>query len=280
MSDWLRIAGRALVNGPLELLVRRENRARLGRYITDRALGENVNDSALNGEDRVADAVKRAIGANPATVFDVGLNVGDWTRHFAAGMGPNLAIYAFEPCVGTFQRTREKLRDLTETAGGPRVELFDVGLSDRDGTAEMFTGVECAGTNSLYRRDGNFHTGTAQVKIARGDGFCRERGIEEIEFLKIDAEGHELPILRGFESFISERRIGCIQFEYNNTWIDSRHFLHDAFSLLVPAGYALARIHQGGLEFFAEYKQALERFQLSNYLAVRADRIGLFPVLP
>ncbi len=281
MSDWLRNAGRALVNGPLELLVGRTNRARLGRYITDRAYGENINDSGENGEHGITDAVKRGIGDKPAVVLDIGANVGNWTKYFVPGLKSNVTLFGFEPCRGTFNTLQQNLKQIVGATGGPRVEMLNIGLSDHEGTAQLFTGEDDAGTNTLHQREGTHvsYTGTVDVQLTRTDTFCREKGISELEFVKIDAEGHEVSILRGCGSLISERRIGCIQFEYNDTWIDARCFLQDAFALLVPAGYAMARIHRDGVEFFPAYSQKLERFQLSNFIAVRPDRRELFRAL-
>jgi len=43
----------------------------------------------------------------------------------------------------------------------------------------------------------------ARLKARRLDGVLKEKGLQQVDFIKLDAQGHELPILRGVGDFIN-----------------------------------------------------------------------------
>lgn len=85
-----------------------------------------------------------------------------------------------------------------------------------------------------------------ELEIRRGEDYVLEKKIEHIDFLKIDTEGFELDVLKGFGQTLE--RVKMIQFEYGGTYIDRKIKLIDVieylqgfgfknFSYLVPNGY-------------------------------------------
>jgi FkbM family methyltransferase len=256
-----------------ETLLSRQLRARVGRYLLNRASGDNEADMARNGEAALLDRVRRALAGEPCVVFDVGANFGMWTAQLAPGLDRSSAVYAFEPVAPTFARLRENLARL---GPAPRVVPVNAALGDVDGEVEVFLiGGEGSGAHSLHERDlramGTTSTGQQPVRGYRGDTFCREHAIERIAFLKIDVEGHELAVLRGFAAALDEARIGALQFEYGGSWIDARTYLKDAFELLQPRGYALGKLFPDGVVWHEHYDYVLETFQYANFVAVRPE---------
>ena len=100
------------------------------------------------------------------------------------------------------------------------------------------------------------------------DGFCAEHDIQEIGYLKIDVEGHELSVLRGAQGMLSKKRVRFVQFEFGEANIDSRTFMRDFFELL-GADFEFYRIVSDGLYKVSTYHSNLEVFATINYLAVR-----------
>ena len=83
------------------------------------------------------------------------------------------------------------------------------------------------------------------LEIKKAKDYMIERGVEHVDFLKIDTEGYEFKILKGFEDFLT--KVSVIQFEYGGTFIDNETKLKDVieylsslgfgrFSLLTPTG--------------------------------------------
>ena len=97
--------------------------------------------------------------------------------------------------------------------------------------------------------------------------YANNAGLAHISLVKIDAEGHDLAVLRGARSLFVEQRISVAQFEYNHRWIYSRFFLRDAFELLGPLGYRIGKLTPLGVEFYTGWDHDLETFVEGNYVA-------------
>lgn len=268
-----------LVN-TLWLLLGRGNFVRLARYLNNEARLDVKNDPATNGESRIQSALFRSPPAGDAyCVFDVGANVGEWTRNvcrIAAEAKASVSVHAFEPCAATEAMLRRNL----EVWGVDRlVRTNCVGLSARGGRRAFYEIGPGIGTNSLHPVYGAEPIEAPEVELSTVDAYCSELGIGAIDCLKIDAEGHDFEILLGCRSLLESQRIGFLQFEYNHRWIDARHYLRDAFDLLQPLGYALGKITPKGVEFYPGWDSELETFREANFLALPQRRIGEIPTI-
>ena len=198
------------------------------------------------------------------TVFDVGANRGDYTLAALAALGPAARIHCFEP-------SRHAFRELEERLGAERaVVLSNVGLSDAPGRSPMFADRPGSPLGSLYKRHLE-HVQipvekTEDVELTTADEYAASRGIGFIQLLKVDAEGHELAVLRGAERLLAEERVGYVQFEFGGTNIDSRTYLRDFYERLEPR-YELHRIVADGLHPLGGYREANEIFMTTNFLA-------------
>ncbi len=109
---------------------------------------------------------------------------------------------------------------------------------------------------------------TERIEVRALDDFCREQGVERIDFLKLDVEGHELAVLRGARRMLGAGTVSLIQFEFGPANIYSRTFFYDFWTLLSGA-YDIYRIVPKGLAPIAYYGEQREIFLTTNYLAVR-----------
>ncbi len=199
--------------------------AQLGQHLLNKARGQGDGDSTTNGEYWLTSIIKRNIAGRQAIVFDVGANRGEWTENVAAGMSDKLTIVLFEPVPETFRLLES---NLVKMASPVITKAINAALSDTPGTTSMFTDVNnpTAGSNSIAARKaqiyGLFQQKIDGVALVRGDDFCEDNGIDHIDFMKIDTEGHEHLALKGFSRMLAQRKIDVIQFEYGGTWIDSK----------------------------------------------------------
>ncbi len=106
--------------------------------------------------------------------------------------------------------------------------------------------------------------------VQRGDDFCKKLNIESIDFLKIDTEGNDFKVLKGFENKIKNNKIRLIQFEYGPFAIDSKDLLKDFYVLLNQYGYIIGKIYPSYIDFRI-YHIHSENFILSNFIAIRKD---------
>ena len=109
---------------------------------------------------------------------------------------------------------------------------------------------------------------TETVRLSTLDEYCAEQGIEQIDLLKLDVEGHELAVLRGGQKMIQEGRIKRIQFEYGPCNIDSRVLLRDLFTFFETLEYDVYKITPRKLVKLRAYDRRLEYFQYKNFAAL------------
>jgi FkbM family methyltransferase len=268
----------------LELTVGRERFARGARWFWLRSRLDLPNDPATNGER----AFQRSMCADlarelrPISVFDVGANVGTWSRSFlrawAATSAPErLVLHAFEPSPGA--------RDLLENceaafaSSGHRFFVVAAAAGDVEGIGRLHVVGPKAGTNSLIplTRNPNMEI---DVEIVRVDAYCERQGVGFIDVLKVDAEGYDLPVLAGARSMLEARAVRWVQFEYNHRWIASRHFLRDVFELAKECGYQVGKLTPRGVEHYPDWHPELESFREGNYVLWH-DRLPKgMPVIP
>jgi FkbM family methyltransferase len=270
------------IDATIEALLSRGQRARLARHILNRARGEGDGNPEKNGEYRLLAAIKKhwELEGTTPTIFDVGANVGDWSVEVIRGLTASARLFAFEPTPETF----ESLRRLSSAHVSVTLHQFALGDAESEAPLYVDTSSERAGTNSLHRRRAEVHFNLHQsargsVRVRTGDNVADEAKVDRLHLLKIDTEGHEVPVLRGFSRMLAEQRVDFIQFEYGSAWADARALLVDAFELLAPAGYLLAKLHPAGVVFFPRYDQREETFAFCNYVAVRPDLARALPVL-
>lgn len=235
---------------------------RLARRIVDRRRGDNDSYSDTNGELRVM----RAFLPRAKVVFDVGANVGDWAIE-ALQIAPEATLHCFEPGSATFAKLRQRA-----LPGDVRLNPVALGAVSEERTYFVFG--EGRGTNSLYLRDGlenNAAVGSESVPVITTDDYCAREGIERIDFLKIDVEGHEIDVLKGARQLLAAGRISVVQLEYGGTYIDGGHLLRDVYTLLAEAGapYDVYKVLHNGILPVPVYRQVWETFQYSNWLLVR-----------
>jgi FkbM family methyltransferase len=268
-SSLLGRATKSAVHKLLDWRWTRDPVAKLGRYVYNRWNGDNDADMATNGEDALIARLAELLGDRPAVLLDVGANLGEWTRAVHRRLGPEATVYAFEPVASIHAQLERNVRELGK---GARVIVANAALGDADGSALMR--VYGGGASSFHDRSllVSAHAAPSEeVRCTRGDTFCREHGIERIDFVKIDVEGHELAVLQGFETMLAAGRIDALQFEYGGAWIDSRTWLRDAFDLLMRHGYAVGKVVSSGIRWLPRYEWRFETFQYANYVAARPE---------
>jgi FkbM family methyltransferase len=251
---------------------------RAARYVLSRARLDYPNGLAVNGE---ADLQRWILGfSSPGQqvhVADVGANVGRWSQSMlaaasGAGRDGDLRLHAFEPDPAAFGR-------LGAALAGAQARLSHDALSDRPGTSAFHVVAPAAGRNSLYPVPGAGHAPRCTVVTTTLDRYAEQAGVARFALVKIDAEGHDLAVLRGAQGLFAAHRITVAQFEYNHRWILGRFFLRDAFEFLPPLGYRIGKLTPRGVEFYPGWDMDLETFTEGNYLACDQEAAAWLPAV-
>ena len=73
------------------------------------------------------------------------------------------------------------------------------------------------------------------LSIVKGKDYIINNNVTHIDFLKIDTEGHELNVIKGFQDSLENIKI--IQFEYGGTFLDSNTKLINVIEYLREWGF-------------------------------------------
>lgn len=231
-------------------------------------LYENFSyEPAMNGESRIIEAF---VGSR-ACVFDVGANVGDWTAEVLSRL-PDAEVHCFEVVPATGEQLLARYR------GSTRVHVNAYGLAAQDGEIPIryYPGFSAGSSATGY--DHGLPSEWIACHVRRGDDYCAESGIDRIDLLKVDAEGADLEVLRGFERMFAEGRVRLAQFEYGRANIISHALLHDFARFFEEHGYALGKVYPAGVEF-RPYDFSHEDFRGPNFVAVAKTEPALQAVL-
>jgi FkbM family methyltransferase len=200
-------------------------------------------------------------GFDPETVLDVGANIGKTAIFFARAF-PRATIYAFEPVAETFQLLVERTR------AHARVRPFNLALGRKRGRARMLIKRVSVANRVAKWRDRL--KPSVLVTMTNGDAFCAEHGITSIGFLKIDAEGHDLEVMRGFRSALAGHRIDIVEAEVSMNPENRRH---------VPLEKVKAYLERRGYRLFLIYEQARETAVARKPMLRRVNAVFLSPKL-
>lgn len=217
-------------------------------------------DLWTNGEAFVLQTIA---AFRPRLLLDVGANVGEWSLAANAHC-PDAEVHAFEIAPPTFESLVANTRHL------PRVSCRNVGLSEAAGTVRLRHYAACPAltTSADYPHPLPFVELDGQV--ISGDAYAAAQGLERIDLLKIDVEGMEQQVLKGFEGMLRRKAIDLIQFEYGRVNIMNGFLLRDFHAFFGERGYVVGKIFPNHVDFRA-YDLADEDFMGPNYLACRAD---------
>jgi FkbM family methyltransferase len=135
-------------------------------------------------------ALRAALPDDGAVCVDVGANAGFYTFWALASRKPGLQVMAVEPNGAMLQRVRFNL-GLNGLA--PQVRLYQCAITAEP--CEVVLGEH--GDNLGQRSIASDGTGERVAGRPLLD-LLREAGVERVDALKIDIEGHEVPVLQAF----------------------------------------------------------------------------------
>lgn len=139
-------------------------------------------------------------------VWDVGANIGYYSKKFAEAAGPGGKVFAFEP----FPLTIERLQ--SETTGYETIEVVPMALASQCGAMHMqIGGDELGATNKVVGKGAT--EGIIEIEAISGDALISRSDMQCPNILKIDTEGFELDVLQGMRSLLNRQEIRALFIE-------------------------------------------------------------------
>ena len=147
---------------------------------------------------RDAESAHLSLFVNKGDVcLDVGANLGTYAFYLANIVGETGQVFAFEPHPDTYAGLAANMTK----AGLTNVQPYNVGMSDQEGTAELFVpqrvGLPSHGRAHLHSPQAQEAGERIEVQLTTVDAFCTQHKLARVDFIKMDIEGAELLALRG-----------------------------------------------------------------------------------
>lgn len=138
------------------------------------------------------------------TFIDVGANIGYLSAIGAGIVGPRGQVHCFEPIPDYFAR----LSRLAQLNPAYSIIPNPCGLGEIAGQQTIYVTREAGQSTFVpsYKMEPDI-VATLDVPVARLDSYLETHRIKEIALIKIDAEGFELPILKGLQRYFE--RFSC-----------------------------------------------------------------------
>jgi FkbM family methyltransferase len=223
----------------------------------NRLLNNDSSNMHVNGEAWLLSQLSHVA----QTVFDVGAYRGDWACEALARVH-GVAVHAFEPIPETFAELSDRF------GHDDRVRLNRLALSNTpNGDLRMW----------IDPRDRSLSSATAQpsplarellVPQTTGDSYAMEHGIDRIDILKIDAEGHEMEVLNGFHDSFERNSISLVQFEFTLWAAIARRWLIEYYEFFAQWDFRVGKLWPRAVRW-KPYSPADEQFLHNNFIAVR-----------
>jgi len=181
-------------------------------------------------------------------IFDVGANIGQSASWFLRDYA-EACIWCFEPSAQLYAGLKNRY------ANNPRVTCEHCAIGSSGGEATL---IQTA-NSSMFHLSGNATVlppgvtaiGSEGVRVMTLDDYCSRCGIDHVDFLKIDTEGHDLEVLRGAIGMLASNRVACVQCECS---MNPENKFHCAFEdikdLLENFNYRLFGIYEQTQEVF------------------------------
>ncbi len=229
------------------------------RPLADRLLRlRNLQLQRLRQPWYTASSCRRYLERDPLIIFDVGANVGDVSIELAQGF-PNAQVLAFEPVPHSFKVLQDRAQSY------PNLVCHSQAVSASSGRVQMRVPDNSLLAAVVAREQLNADepVGDIEVDSITIDEFCQQHGIEHIDLMKIDAEGHELAILAGAKNMLKNCSVLVLEFGLDDA--DQRHcHLSELTSVLSSTSFRLIDIHDMGVKEDGRFDYANAVFRSTN----------------
>ena len=198
-------------------------------------LSDYIQRSMYAGLYEVEDVAWFRTVLRPGMVFvDVGANVGFYTALGASIVGKGGRVLAFEPDPYAFGKLDRFVRcnDLSQ------VECKALALSDQAHSLTLFVPPKSYGNHNPSTAQYCNDMIAQKIPATTLDRCFENLGLNSIDLLKIDVEGHELRVLLGGQRCIGEGRVKRILCEFNEKMLSLNDTSsHELYEWLSTAGY-------------------------------------------
>ena len=146
----------------------------------------------------------RILKSDHPVIVDVGVNIGQTILKIAS-IKNNLTYIGFEPNPTSYAYTRK----LIQANNLKNYKLYPLGLAEKFEMLPLYGDNDYAAGASIisnFRKNVSKYNNVQYVAVAEGDSIMCKEDIDTIDFLKVDVEGAELEVMKGFTTTVEKFR--------------------------------------------------------------------------
>ena len=202
--------------------------------------------------------------------IDIGCNIGEFSK--AILKNQNTKIVAFEPLPGC-KKDLEQIKQIYDS----RFIYFECALSNKNGFDYINFGDKKSGLASLEKKINKIdyldkvNKNSIKIEIKKLNNFIDNDNFNNIDFIKIDTEGHEFKVLEGGLDFIKKSNIKLIQIEFNRHHLFTNNTINQFSEMLDNYIVTQMNLINGKLIEVDKNHYFSNLFQLSNFIFVKKD---------
>jgi FkbM family methyltransferase len=141
---------------------------------------------------------------NVRTIIDVGANIGA-AAAFLATTYPAATVYALEPATAAFALLQRNVETLSQ------VRIFHHGLFSDEKSLALYPGRNDSVESSIFPSNRTNDAGET-ITLRAVSAFLAEENLDQIDILKLDTEGCEVPILRALRPQIAGMKLIYVEY--------------------------------------------------------------------
>ena len=188
-------------------------------------------------QKKIINKLKQIFNNNLDVVFDVGAHKGEFVKLITKNFITN-KIYSFEPSEKSFTILKNNISDKKINSNQIFLNNFGLGMINekkkfkqmKESSSSTLSEIN---TDTKYFRRKNFFLNFGSkskifeetiVNIENGFSFIEKKKIEKIDLLKIDTEGHEYFVIKGFGENLKKIKVIFFEHHYDNMIIKNYTF--------------------------------------------------------
>lgn len=214
----------------------------IGKKIRARLYGGDVQ--RMIASDRIPDALKsleriKSLGFRPQIIFDVGAYQGDFTG-MCLDLWPGSNIHAFEALPEKTERLKERFKN-------KNVKIVSNLVGDEQKEVQFFADETAS---SVLESQEFTPKKKLNLKMITLDDYVMHNHLPAPNFLKIDTQGYEYPILKGFENTLGNVEVLLLELNFIEIYykVTLAHKIIEHLSRFGFVIYDVCEIHRRPLD--------------------------------
>lgn len=227
---------------------------------------KNFGSFSLTGEEFFLNKIKNY---NIDYSLDIGANTGDYSEKIIKIV--NSKVISFEPSKDSFFKLKKLKKKYPK-----KIFIFNVALSNKSKKLKFYSVGKESQLASFEKNINKFSyvdkkkIKTSRLKTIIGDSFIKKIKINgNIDFIKIDTEGHDYEVLLGLKKTIKKYKPKFIQFEMNWHYLFSGHNIFKISSQFKDYNIYRMLPYKSGITKIDPHHPNNNLFHLSNYILAR-----------